>query len=705
VLPALVFLFFVATAYATVTWSVIDETAVSSQPGESTPVRVHFDTDVRFGGEFIKLATENGWRSHSSPTHYTIVDGTNRFTRKAKMMVGRRQSALFDSDAIYVPRRSGVTIDIYPIGAAGQGKFDVVVYDLYGNKLGVIDPFYYNDWNARIPVVIGSNVDEPLYNVTVPFDLPYTTGMNPDYSDIRVTEIVDGVETPIKFYQFKNFYAVNTTRLWVRLLELPALNSTTIFVYYDNPNATDVGTLEAFDTAIVNCTMYNELGNFTEVSDQPITQSCVEGDYSYAGNSTYTLQYRLDTSNKYELTEMWKTSPPVRHTVYIEPLFYGAYSVGGGWWSTTYREVYVDYGDDSDIAHTGGYWWKFSATGEIAEIRLTHNQDASSSATYGASAMNYYRSALLNDSIKVDYETDGGNADEYEYSSGEASYDNITNEGLTTYTYMQFGNLLVYKTIDNEPNIVIGATEFNTRMSVEAVLRYTGTIYRWTVDYSDIYGVSILGATVTADITYPNGTMQSLNFTYNPTTGLYEAYFQTDTIGTYFVEFRADRDDDDYIAGYDTRTFEVVEPSGDSQIVVHDTGQYTNFTCLDDYTMRQTLYGEICQFDSTECVDYSVDKDVHCDYGCDAEVGCLSNPVLPGIKSSADIDWFTWLLLIAMIVSMAIMVVSENLGLVGAAGSFLFGYLVFALMPTPLNYLGLAGLLGSLFYMFRRSLQ
>jgi uncharacterized membrane protein len=96
--------------------------------------------------------------------------------------------------------------------------------------------WYDPDWSSRRPIIV-DNTGNPdtLVDFQVDIVVPFLPGMQTDFDDIRFT-IADCV-TPIPYWIEESFDS-NYALAWVKVPLIPALDTTILYLYYENPNAT-----------------------------------------------------------------------------------------------------------------------------------------------------------------------------------------------------------------------------------------------------------------------------------------------------------------------------------------------------------------------------------------------------------------------------------------------------------------------------------
>ncbi|MCK4576786.1 DUF2341 domain-containing protein, partial [candidate division WOR-3 bacterium] len=103
--------------------------------------------------------------------------------------------------------------------------------------------WYDPNWSTRRPVTIDNTGNSnTLYDFQVKLHIPYYTGMQDDFDDIRFT--IDDEVTSIPYWieeHNPSDYAI----AWVKVSIIPALDTTIIYLYYGNPDAVSESNGEA----------------------------------------------------------------------------------------------------------------------------------------------------------------------------------------------------------------------------------------------------------------------------------------------------------------------------------------------------------------------------------------------------------------------------------------------------------------------------
>jgi len=92
------------------------------------------------------------------------------------------------------------------------------------------------DWSHRMRVTVSNPNASTLTNYPVRVKIPYETGMQSDFVDLRFTDSSGTTTIP---YYIESYVTSATATVWAKVPSLPASDSANIFVYYGNSFATD----------------------------------------------------------------------------------------------------------------------------------------------------------------------------------------------------------------------------------------------------------------------------------------------------------------------------------------------------------------------------------------------------------------------------------------------------------------------------------
>ena len=172
--------------------------------------------------------------------------------------------------------------------------------------------WWNTDWHYRREITIQENSGNNLTDYQIKIVLNSSnfdfSKANSDGSDIR---FVDSDDTTPLSYWIEKWDSVNQEAIvWVKVPNIPASGTTTIYMYYGNPSATSESngdaTFEIFDHfegTSLNTSKWNsylDSGSSITVSDSIITfTTTVTGNYALIGSKTgYGLNYALRSRAK-----------------------------------------------------------------------------------------------------------------------------------------------------------------------------------------------------------------------------------------------------------------------------------------------------------------------------------------------------------------------------------------------------------------------
>ena len=98
------------------------------------------------------------------------------------------------------------------------------------------EPVDLDGWAKRRPVFVDNAFDEELSDIEVFAVLDWDADFAPDLADLRFT---NAAGTELLPYWIESFVAPTSASVWVRVPQVPARESVTIQLWYDNPNAVD----------------------------------------------------------------------------------------------------------------------------------------------------------------------------------------------------------------------------------------------------------------------------------------------------------------------------------------------------------------------------------------------------------------------------------------------------------------------------------
>ena len=155
-----------------------------------------------------------------------------------------------------VAQGSTVTVKFkFKVPISSEGKFDIEVKGDSG-EYSLLDPWWNSNWLYRRNITITELSGKNLTDYQVLINLTYDSDMQSDFSDIRFTwyNATDGTETEASYY-VDDYVSSNYADVWVKVPEIPANGSTTVYVYYGNQTpVTSESTINTFTW--VNRDMY-----------------------------------------------------------------------------------------------------------------------------------------------------------------------------------------------------------------------------------------------------------------------------------------------------------------------------------------------------------------------------------------------------------------------------------------------------------------
>jgi N-acetylneuraminic acid mutarotase len=111
---------------------------------------------------------------------------------------------------------------------------------LLANKVQAPTGSWWNlDWKYRKSITISDTSNTALSNFQVKLTVEYVTSkMKSDFSDLR---FIAYDQTTSLSYWIQSYTASISATVWVKIPTIPASGSTIIYMYYNNPTATDAG--------------------------------------------------------------------------------------------------------------------------------------------------------------------------------------------------------------------------------------------------------------------------------------------------------------------------------------------------------------------------------------------------------------------------------------------------------------------------------
>ncbi len=154
-------------------------------------------------------------------------------------------------------------------------------YDSTNAQMVMQSKNWYNyNWQKRAPITINNTSNsQGLNNYQVKLTLAYGSGMKPDFSDLRFT---DEDQISQLSYWIENYSASNTATVWVKVPQISANSSKTIYMYYANSSATSLSngndTFDLFNlTGIASSWRMNEEQGSSIVDEVGINNGIISG--------------------------------------------------------------------------------------------------------------------------------------------------------------------------------------------------------------------------------------------------------------------------------------------------------------------------------------------------------------------------------------------------------------------------------------------
>ena len=121
----------------------------------------------------------------------------------------------------------------YIYDAAGRKVKDEVHELKQGQELD--DAWYDESWLKRAPITIDNSTNSTaLVDHQVKITIPFRPGIKADYSDLRFTGSDEVTEIS---HWLEDYAPSSSATVWVKIPQISANSAETIYVYYDNPNA------------------------------------------------------------------------------------------------------------------------------------------------------------------------------------------------------------------------------------------------------------------------------------------------------------------------------------------------------------------------------------------------------------------------------------------------------------------------------------
>ena len=161
--------------------------------------------------------------------------------------------------------------------------------------------WYNSSWTKRKPITIDNSLNpSSLNDYPVKITVMYDSDMKTDFSDLRFTTSDGATLTP---YWIENYTASVSALVWVNVTSIPGSSTTTIYMYYGNPNAISTSnggaTFDFFDD-------FSEGAQWTPYSGDPIlSPSGTEGLIAVRSvlcvNGTYYMYYGYNSPSGHRI--------------------------------------------------------------------------------------------------------------------------------------------------------------------------------------------------------------------------------------------------------------------------------------------------------------------------------------------------------------------------------------------------------------------
>jgi len=145
--------------------------------------------------------------------------------------------------------------------------------------------WYYSGWQYRRKITITEQSGSTLTDYQVAINLTYDPDMQSDFSDIRFTYENSSGEYEIPYW-IESKSDSNWAYVWVKVPEIPASSTATVYVYYGNSSATS----ESNGT-----TVFIQFHDFEDGTNENL--NIVEGTFTATTDAAYIGNYGLDQTN------------------------------------------------------------------------------------------------------------------------------------------------------------------------------------------------------------------------------------------------------------------------------------------------------------------------------------------------------------------------------------------------------------------------
>ena len=209
-----------------------------------------------------------------------------------------------------------------------QGEFYIEAKGIKGSY-GLLDPWWNFHWFYKRPITIDNSAsgasDLTNYQVSFTFDshsLINQHKMRNDCADIRITDDKTSPEE-LPFWLEDGTCNTEETRVWVKLNDIPAGSTTTIYMYYGNPYASSASNGEEVFPFFDDFNSYPLDASYCSEEGKKWVSEYRHHDYGFCGNSEDCQCYS-------EIGSGWRSG-----------VFFGAGYLGvttADWWAGTREE-------------------------------------------------------------------------------------------------------------------------------------------------------------------------------------------------------------------------------------------------------------------------------------------------------------------------------------------------------------------------------
>ncbi|MCR6669309.1 MAG: DUF2341 domain-containing protein, partial [archaeon YNP-WB-040] len=327
-----------------------------------------------YSGDIVRIRTnvthDNG-ASYIDKVLITIIDTNNSIVVSNESM-----TAVSPIDYGYTYEYN-YTLPKY----VSNGEWKIIVYanDTLGYQTSsssvfiVYEIFDSSDWKYRTPITI-NNTQNPNtltdYQVLVTLDtasLISAGKMRSDCGDIRFTYLnLDGREIEIPYW-IESGCNTTSTKIWVKVPNIPASSSTTIYVYYGNSQATSLSngtaTFDFFDDFITyDSTKYLKSGSPLYPNDKP-TISVNNGILEVNSTGCTYECYWYTNYNITNSTFIFRVKYIVSTSAYYWTAIGGIQPYGSGWSQDSMRAT-INTTSSVNSYTTGIYKYTFALTND-----------------------------------------------------------------------------------------------------------------------------------------------------------------------------------------------------------------------------------------------------------------------------------------------------------------------------------------------------